>query len=200
MNPHPVRLQVEPPPVMDRIHVAIRLVLLIALGAIGVSSLYWVLYLALPAVAALLLSSKGAERYLAEDAPGMVRLLRWLAGAYAYLWLLTDEFPTSASRASVELAVEPGGTPTAASALWRLISSLPALILLAVLSVLAGLVWLIGAIFILARRRLPRVLGNFLSSTLQLQFRLVAYHLSLVDRYPSWEEAPLAAAPHSGAA
>jgi len=173
---------------MQRIQVLIRLVLLLALGAIGCSSLYWFLYLALPAIAALLISQKGVERYFAEDAPGIARVLRWLAAAYAYLWLLTDAFPTSEAGAPVELEVETGGTPTVTSALLRLLYSVPAVLLLAVLSLAAAFLWLVGAVAILVRQRIPAAIADFLALTLCYQFRLIAYHLSLVERYPSFDE------------
>jgi hypothetical protein len=35
---------------------------------------------------------------------------------------------------------------------------------------------------------------------LRYQFRLVAYHLSLIDSYPLLVDSPLSHAPHSGAA
>ena len=43
MSPHPVQLRVELPPQWSRVHVLIRLMMLITLGAIGFSSVYWVL-------------------------------------------------------------------------------------------------------------------------------------------------------------
>jgi hypothetical protein len=116
---------------------------------------YWFLYLALPALAALLISPKGPQRYFAEDGPRIVPVLRWVAGAYAYLWLLTDAFPTGEAGGAVELQVQSGGAPSTSSALLRLVYSLPALVLLAVRSVAAGFLWLIGAGAILFRRRLP---------------------------------------------
>jgi hypothetical protein len=196
MATHPVQLQVEPFEQMERAHVIIRLSLLLAVATIGCSSLYWLLYLAVPALVALQLSSKGAERYLAEDAPAIVRVLRWLAAAYAYLWLLTDAFPINEEGGAVALEIESGGSPTTDSALLRLIYSVPALLVLAVLSIAAGLLWLMGALAILVRRRMPHAIGSFLALTLRYQFRLAAYHLSLVERYPSFEEAPLARAPN----
>lgn len=168
----------------------IRLALLLALGAIGYSSLYWLLFLALPAFAALRIAQLGSERYLAEDGPRIVRVLRWLASAYAYLWLLTDAFPTGESPGPAELEVEPAGHPTEGSALLKLLYSLPALLLLAVLTFALGFVWLIGALWILAAKRMPAALDDFMALTLRYQLRLAAYHLSLVDRYPSFEEAP----------
>jgi hypothetical protein len=183
---------------MEPVHVVIRIALLAALGAVGCSSLYWLLYLALPAIAALLISRKGSERYLAEEGPAIVRVLRWLAAACAYLWLLTDAVPTSEAGGPVELEITTGGSPKTGSALLRLISSLPALLLVAVLSLAAALLWPIGAVVILAYRRTPTAVADFLTLTLRYQFRLVAYRLSIVDAYPSLE-VPVTNLPHSDA-
>ncbi|MGZ3404927.1 MAG: DUF4389 domain-containing protein [Polyangia bacterium] len=190
MTPHPVQFRVPVPEQMQRIHVVIRLLLLAALGTLGCSSLYWLLYLSIPALAALMLSTKGFERYFAEDAPQLTRALRWLAAAYAYLWLLTDAAPTSQESGPVELQIETSGTPTTGSALLRLFTSIPSLLLLAILSFAAGVLWVIGAIVILLRARPSAGIADYLALTLRYQFRLVAYHLSLVDRYPSLESAP----------
>lgn len=197
-TPHPVRFRVEPPASMDRVHVLIRIALLAALGAVGCSSVYWLLYVALPAIAALLISQKGSERYLADDGHGIARALRWLAGAYAYVWLLTDTFPTSESGMPVDLEIEAGGSPTTASAVLRLLSSLPALLLLAVLSLAAAFLWPIGALLILVHRRIPAAIADFFALKVRYQFRLVAYHLSLVDEYPSLE-VRVTTLPHSDA-
>jgi hypothetical protein len=181
---HPVQLLVEHPRETERIHVVTRLAFLLAFAALGCSAVYWALYLALPAAVAVQLMRKGGERYLAEDAPRIVRVLRWLASAYAYLWLLTDFLPT-AEGSPVDLKIEAGGKPTATSALLRLLFSVPALVMLAVLSAASGILWVVGALFILIRKRLPGAIADVLALTLRFQFQLIAYHLSLVERYPS---------------
>ncbi len=200
MTPHPVRFRVAPPPRLERVHVVIRLAFLLSLGLIGWPSLGWLFYLALPAVAALLVSQKGSARYLAEDAPAIARALRWVAAAFAYLWLLTDAFPTDAKGGPVELEVETGGAPTPGSALLRLLYSIPAFFVLALLSIATALLWIVGAIAILAWERVPAVVSDVLALTLRYQLRLIAYHLSLVDSYPSFAEAPLTQVPNQGAA
>lgn len=172
---------------MDRSHVLIRLVLLVVLAGVGLSSVYWLLYLALPVLVALVVSDEGFERYMEQDAPRVVPLLRWIAGAYAYLWLLTDETPKTEPGGAVELEVDLRGEPNLHSAMVRVVTSLPALIVLAVLSLVAVIFWVLGAIAILAVRRVPPALTDFITMTLQYQFRLFAYHLSLVDTYPSIE-------------
>lgn len=187
MAPHPIQLRVAHNPQMARAQVVSRLVLLIALGTVGCSSMYWVIYLAIPAFVAIRISQTSAQRYLDHDGPRIVRALRWLAGVYAYLWLLTDALP-SVDEDAVELAVNPGGAPNASTALLRLVTSLPALLVLGILSFAAGLLWPIGAVLILVRQRLPAVLFDFFQMTLRGQFRFIGYHLSLVDRYSSFEE------------
>ena len=129
---------------------------------------------------------------MSEAAPRIVRILRWLAGAYAYLWLLTDALPTAEAGGPVTVDVDIGGQPTATSALTRLVYSLPALLLATVLAVAAGLLWFIAAIVILVNEHLPAFIADFLAMTLRYQTRLIAYHLSLVERYPSLEDSSTA--------
>ena len=181
---HPVQRRIEQPRQTEPIQVVTRLAFMLALAALGCSAVYWALYLALPAAVGVALTRKGGARYLAEDAPRIVPVLRWLASAYGYLWLLTDVLPTSEG-SPIDLRIEVGGRPTPTSALLRLVFSLPALVLLAVLSAASGILWVVGAVAILVRKRLPGAIADILSLTLRFQFQLVAYHLSLVERYPS---------------
>ena len=157
------------------------------LGSVCWSSVYWVLYIGLPVIAALLVL-QSRDEYLAEDAFGIVRLLRWLAAAYAYLWLLTDALPTNEAIGPVSLEIDPNGEPDGASALSRIVTSLPALMVLAVVTVLAGLIWVVGAGAILATGRLPEPVAGFLEIALRYRMRFLAYHLSLVETYPSFDD------------
>jgi uncharacterized protein DUF4389 len=195
MTSHPVHLHVEPARV-SRVGVVIRIALLLGLATIGYSSIYWALYLMLPAVAALLVT-RGAPEYLEHDSPSIVRVLRWLAGAYAYVWLLTDALPTTEPGGPVELEIEVGGKPTVNSALSRLVTSLPALLVLVLLSVVSGVLWIVGALFALATERVPTAITDLLAMKVRYQFRLAAYHLSLVDAYPVLADLPLGHEPRS---
>lgn len=185
---------------LRRLHVAIRLAALVTLGSIGCSSAYWVLYLALPVLAALLISRDGARGYLNRDAPVTIGVLRWLAMAYAYLWLLTDALPAADVRGPVELSIEVSGQPTAGSALKRLIASFPALVLLVVMSIIAVPFWIVGAVMVLAAERVPPAITDFIAMKLRYQFRLVAYHLSLVEAYPVATDSGQPHTPRTGAA
>lgn len=196
MTPHPVQLHVEPSR-MDRVQVIVRLTLLVALGAIGCSAIYWVLYLALPLVVALLITRDGPARYLTQDGPVVVRIVRWFAGAYAYLWLLTDALPDTGAAGPVRLEVEVGGQPDVGSALSRWLTSLPGLVLLVILSVAASLLWIMAAISVLATQRVPAVIADFIAMKLRFQFRLIAYHLSLTGAYPSLADLPPAREPRA---
>jgi hypothetical protein len=188
---HPVRLEVQLPQRTARLHVVTRLALLLALGALGASTVCWGLYLAIPAVVALVVAQRGAAAYLSRDAPRVIRVLRWFASAYGFLWMLTDVLPTSAG-GPVDLRVEPVGEPTVGSALLRLITSLPAVLLLALLSAVAAVLWIVAAVVVLARARMPEGIARFIVLMLRYQFRLFAYHLSLVDRYPALQEGTVA--------
>jgi hypothetical protein len=187
MTAHPVQLHVLRAERIPRIQVAVRIVLVVALAIISWPAIYWLLYLTLPAIVALILLQKGLDTFRDRDAPRLVLALRWLAAAEAYLCFLTNEIPTSA-RGAVDLQVNLTGAPTAGSALVRLLFSLPALLLVALLSAASSLVWVVAALFALAMERIPRVLGDLLLFVLRLKYRLAAYHLSLVDRYPSLAE------------
>jgi hypothetical protein len=178
----------------------IRVALWLALGALGCSSVYWIAYLALPALAALVILQRGGEAYMAETAPRIVRVLRWMAAAYAYLWLLTDAVPDAQTDGPVVLEVKMGGSPSASSALLRLGLSLPALLLLVLTSFLAGALWIGAAVLVLLSEKVPAGVVDFLAATLRYQFRLVAYHLPLVERYPLFEISDITHASASSAA
>jgi len=184
MSFHPVQLHVHRVERLPRIQVLIRLVLVLALGIIGWSSIYWLLYLAMPALVAVRLSQQGPKSYFSQHAPGLVRALRWLVGAEAYLCFLTNVLPTSEG-SPVDLQINLTGVPTARTALLRLVFNLPALLLVAVLTMASGFVWLLAALAALISERVPRALAEFLLLAIRVRFRFIAYHLSLVDRYPS---------------
>jgi hypothetical protein len=163
------------------------MVLVLALGIIAWSSIYWLLYLTLPVIVALDVLQRGPEAFFERDAPRLVRALRWLVGAEGYLYFLTNELPTAMGGA-VDLHVNVAATPTARSALMRLVSSLPALLLIGVLMVVSSLVWVLAALFALVTERIPSIFAEFFLVVLRAKYRLIAYHLSLVDRYPSLAE------------
>ncbi|AGP35918.1 hypothetical protein BE04_14895 [Sorangium cellulosum] len=186
MTSYPVTFAVARPWKLDRIQLLARVLLLTALSLAGVTLgfVMTLAYLVLPAVASALVYQKGSARFLAEDGPRLTRALAWLEAAFAYLFLLTDKLPLDRPAEAARLDIDPTGAPTAKGALLRLFTSLPSAIVLALLSCAAYLAWLVSAVSILFTERVPTVIYDFQCGVLRWQARLLAYHASLVDKYP----------------
>jgi hypothetical protein len=182
---YPASFDVTHPEKFERPHLALRVVVLIILSVIGATG--WILglvYLVFPALAAVFISQKGSERFLAEDGPRMTGWLRWVLALYAYLGLLTDRFPSEKPEEIVRFEVQTGGSPTVGSALLRLIYSIPSAFVLGLLGIVAGVIWIIAAIMVLMQESYADGLYDFQRGVLRWEARLLAYHSSLVDQYP----------------
>ncbi len=177
----PVTFEVERPPVFQRAHVFLRVVLLVVIGWLGHP--WGLLWLGLPIVAAILVSQKGGPRYLDENGPALTRILNWILDLLAYLALLTDELPSRAEH-PVRLRVERAGSPSVGSALLRILYAIPSLIVLAILGFAGAIVWMIGVVLVLASESYPESLWRFLLGLLRWEAYLLAYLASLVDEYP----------------
>jgi hypothetical protein len=177
---------VSVPSRFDRAQVVLRLILMLVLAHIGTTlgSLFWLLYLALPVAAAVLVSQHGAARYVAVDSHRVVRLLQWAIAVYAYLLLLTDRFPMSAPDPAVRFEVHPEGVPTVSSALWRLITTLPMAIALALLGIVSTVCWFFAMLLVLVHGAYPRAFFEYQVGVVRWLARLWAYHASLVQSYP----------------
>lgn len=183
--PYPVQLDVASPPRYDRVQLALRLVLSLALGWLGVTAgwLWCLLFLALPVIAAVVISTRGSGPYVADFGPQLWRALSWLIAFSAYMLLLTDRFPTRES-GEVRAVVQIEGQPTIGSALFRLILSIPSALVLAVLGFVSWILVIAGAVMILIEYQVPAGILGFQRGVLRWQARLLAYHASLVDAYP----------------
>lgn len=126
-----VTVDVKRPPVFQRAHVFLRVVVLIVIGWLGHPA--GLLWLGLPVVAAILISQKGGQRYLDESGPAVTRVLNWIIDLVAYVALLTDELPGQGEHPA-HFRVELSGSPTAGSALVRIVYAIPSLIALAILT------------------------------------------------------------------
>jgi hypothetical protein len=188
MSRHPVDLFVSPPDRYDRVQVALRFALAIALAILGITAgwIGMVLYICLPVIAAIVISGNGAAYY--QDRPGQQvwRVLRWLLDFQAYVMLLVDRFPTE-ENAACRVQLEIGGRPTTGRALWRLATSLPAVLVLCVLGVVACVFTIIGWFTILATESVPVWIQRYQHAVLRGAARLAAYHAALVDVYPPFD-------------
>ncbi|HET7505939.1 MAG TPA: DUF4389 domain-containing protein [Kofleriaceae bacterium] len=182
---HPVHLDVSSPARFDRIQLLLRFAITIAMGWIGATA-GWVtcaLFLGLPIYAAVLVSTRGPQAYVTEHGPRLWRVLHWLLAFSAYMLLLTDRFPVN-EPADVHTDLAYTGQPTTSSALLRLILSIPSAFVLALLGFVSFILYLVGAVTILAHETVPPSVLAFQRGILRWQARLLAYHASLVDEYP----------------
>lgn len=182
---YPVQLEVTSPHQFDRIQLALRVAIAIALGWIGVSGgwLACALFLALPVIAAVVISTRGAQAYLDDTGAKVWRAVSWLLGFSAYMLLLVDRFPVG-EPTGVEVQIRPDGHPTTSSALLRLIMSIPSGLVLAILGFVSSVLFVVGAVMILIDQQVPHGILGFQRGVLRWQARLLAYHASLVEEYP----------------
>ncbi len=186
MAAYPVTFNVTRPEKFERPQVVLRILVIIILSMLA-GAFGWILaaaYLILPVLAAIFISQKGSERYIAEDSTRMTTWLRWIMALYSYLAVLTDRFPTEKPEQIVNLDLRPAGSPTVGSALLRLIYSIPSAFVLAILGIAGAVIWIIAVIFILVQETYPEGLYNFQLGIMRWQARLFGYHASLVDQYP----------------
>jgi hypothetical protein len=146
--------------------------------------LFGSLYFLLPIVAAVLISRRSGADFVANESRWLIAGLEWVVGFYAYMLLVTDRFPLGARDRSVRLRAQTSGAPTAGQALSRLFLSIPHLLMLAVLGMVAGLVWLAAAAAIMMTERCPLGLQTFQRQYLCWIARVLVYHASLVEEYP----------------
>jgi hypothetical protein len=101
----------------------------------------------------------------------------------AYLWILTDRIPGSTDE-TVRFEVEPSGTPTIGSALFRILAAIPSAFILFLLSFASAIVWIIAAVWVLIGETYPESLYGFQIGIVRWMARLLTYLTSLVAGYP----------------
>ncbi len=183
---YPVSLDLERPETMSRAQVFLRIVLLLLASWIGGSG-GWVglLYLAVPAGAAILIAGKGGDRYVIEDGARVTGWLAFVVGVLAYLALLTDELP-GGTRQAVRFEIVRTGSPTVGSALLRIVKAIPSALVLFLIGIASWIVWMIAAVSILVTEHYPESLWNFQRGVVRWEARLLAYLASLVESYPPY--------------
>lgn len=174
--------EVSYPQRFDRVQVVLRVVIIWLAALIGIP--FWlILYLGFPVLAAVLISQKDGARYLTEDGPRVIGWLRAVVAVIAYLWILTDRLP-GASESPVRFEVESAGTPTAGSALLRILTAIPSAFVLALLMFVSTIIWVIAAVWVLVAETYPESLYGFQRGIVRWAARLLAYLASLIDSYP----------------
>lgn len=181
-----VTFDVERPERFARGGVPLRVVILVLFflpGAINwVASLFY-----LPITTAVLVREKGPQRFFAEDRERMTVLVGWIVGIYSYFAYLTDHLTLDArAESEIRFSVVPSGSPTPRSALLRIATSMPNVIVFGLFGLLALVVWVIAGLCIVATGNYPRGLFAYQRAINRWQARLFSYHTSLVDDYPAF--------------
>jgi hypothetical protein len=186
MASYPVIFDVRRPERFDRAQVVLRSLIIIVLAVLGgtIGWLHGIVYLAVPIVAAILISQRGAADYLKQRGGGLTNVIRWYLALYAYLILLSDRFPSEMPEETVTFDVTPQGSPSVGSALLRLIVSIPSAFVLAILGLVGFVILVIAAVSVLIKETYSEDLYNFQLGIMRWQARLLGYHASLVDQYP----------------
>jgi hypothetical protein len=186
MADYPVAFSVQRPETFDRTQVVLRILVLLILSifAYAIGWISGIVYLAVPIIAAILISQKGGEEYHKDKGGPVLMLLRWYFAIYCYFMLLTDRFPTENPEQHMTFDVAPTGSPTVGSALLRLIFSIPSAIVVGLLGVVGFVIAIIAVISILIQEKYSEGLYDFQAGIMRWQARLMGYHASFVDQYP----------------
>ena len=188
MRDYGVIFDTTPPAKFDRAQVFVRILILIILSVLAGAFewLFALLYLGIPVLAAVLISQKGPDRFLAESGDNMTKWLRYIIGFYAYLSLLTDRLPTGYSTLTeaVRFEVRTSGSPSAGNALLRIILAIPSAVVLGLLWIVGMVLIVIAAISILVNESYPTGIYEFLRGLNRWEARLLVYLASLVEEYP----------------
>jgi len=168
---------------MSRAHVFLRLLLVLLLSCvIGAGGGLFLIYLVVPVAAAIFIARMGGDRYVVESGERASIWLAKIVGLLAYIAFLTDELP--GDNASFQLRVISSGSPTVSCALMRLVRAIPSALVLALLSIISGIVGFIAALSILILGRCPKGCWRFQLGIVRWEARLLGYLASVIETYP----------------
>lgn len=181
----PVTFNIAKPQKFQRIQIALRFIIIFLLSLINtLFYIYLALYLAIPLLASILLSQKGAEKYLQESNGNILKWISFLVGFNAYLGLLTDKFPIESNFDHFNLKITPGGKPTIGDPLLRILLALPHYIALIIVAIPLVVLYPLAAIFILATENYPDFFYSYLRGYVRWQTRVYFYLAAIVEEYP----------------
>ena len=180
---YPVTFSVQPTERFRRVNLLLRLGVFFILGWLSEFGLS-VLYLLAPIVSAILIAQRGGAEFHSRHGETYRRALRFYVGLTAYLRCATDDFPSWNEERAVRLDVNYMGTPTVGSALLRLITVIPHLIILALMGAVSFVLILVAYVTVLVDESVPDWVVRFQSGVSAWEARALGYYVSLVDEYP----------------
>jgi len=186
MATYAVIYDIEQQPTYNRVHVVIRIAILILLSIIAgaVGWIFGIAYLAVPVLAAILIAQKGSRRYLDEAEGNMLMWLRYLFAFYAYLGLLTDKLPNEDPKTYMRMDLQPEGESSAGAVLLRIILAIPHAIVLGLLGIVAVILVIVAAIMVLIQEKYPQGIFDFLRGYARWNARMYGYLAGFSDKYP----------------
>ena len=116
-----------------------------------------------------------------------VGIMRWQANAYAYIFLLRDEYPPfswDAGQYPVTLEVEYPDTLNRWAPLYKWLLAIPNIIVCYILTIVALLLIYIVFFAILFTGKFPRGMFDFVVGIMRWWLRLLAYTNLMRDEYP----------------
>lgn len=181
----PVGFDISQPEKFQRVQIALRFIIIFLFIIINpLYYFYLFLFLLIPFVSSILISQKGAERYLQESNTNITKWLSYLVGFNAYLGILTDKLPIENVLTHFTLKVHPGGKPTIGDPLLRIILAFPHYLVLIIISIPFIVFYPLAAIFILATENYPLFLYNYFRGFVRWQTRVYYYLTAVIEEYP----------------
>jgi len=182
-TPYPARLEVDYPEKLDRFTTFLRLVWVIPIGLIlsllAGGQWFWI------APALMIVFRVRYPRWWFDFTR---ELTRFGARVGAYLFLLTDRYPSTTDEQAVHLEIDYPDVERDLNRWLPLVKwllAIPHYLVLGVLWLVAALAWLIAWFAILFTGRYPRGLFDFVVGVGRWTLRVEAYAFLLVtDRYP----------------
>ncbi len=189
VQPHPIDMRVGPDLHRSRLTVFFRLVLVIphVFWIVGFAVLAYIVYILAWLVALV------TGRVPAPLHNFVGRFVRYFTRLSAYLYLLTENYPTflgSSGGHSVDVLIAPPARQGRLKTLFRLLLVLPASVFVYVFRLINQVVAIFGWFVVLVTGRMPEGMQNLSAWLLRYEVQTMAYIFVLTDRYPSLSGLP----------
>ncbi len=181
---YPIGIEIEHSDEFDRMRAVLRILAYILTGWVLSAGWILIIFVSVPLVTGLLIARATPSGFYDRYGGTYVRILRTATAIYAWLLFVTDRFPVWAEDRPVTVAMRQLPSPTVGEAIVRTLLVIPHVILWSFLD-LIGHIFAVGAfIWIIFSGRPPEIVQKINVAISAYFGRMLAYYLSLVDRYP----------------